>query len=713
MAISNNNVKNVVFLRNGRLVGSNTAAKEAMQAQLSGLTDGSIILGRYSGATGDVKTVAGLVYAKDGVKSLTFIDVEGASAEVQALREEIEAQLGTGITSSNTATSQLEALSGGTFSAGTSNSADTSVEGAKAYAHDYTDEQLDALDFELAGNENKVVYSVSQANGKLSATSQNITSIKLDGYAEGSDVDIAATDTLGQALGKLQGQINAMDLSVVSGDGEVIVSVSEEDGKVSATKSAIKDVKLTGYEKTSASGAISATDDVEDAISKIENNIAAIGAANTLSAADKSVNVVNAASGTTVGLNIRSGEKVLTLDPDATSGGVYTDIDLVKITTGLPADIKERYQLLASDDTQIGTNIDIPKDSHIVSINYITDSGDTHYQNLEYVYIDASGETKTTYIDMSELVLDVEVASGITADNHILRGVVDSASEKDESQVAFLTVGEDGFKISGIKDAIDTKINKLDADVSGNSTHVTVGVEEVDGKITAVTVSESNIANADDLATLSGKTITELTSANESITISDGTIADDGTMSFDIITDASKIKMSGFTSETSGFTEITEETSVTGAVKAIETAFIDNEEVTASALTDLNTKIEELSGGTSEDLAAEIAERRRIEGQSGSTYTANSSSSNISAATSLNDADVKLDAALKAVQDNYIGAVQVNGVELSETSNTVNVQVDAATSAMTSNNSSAIVVDTDETTGKITIGLNLIDCGEY
>ena len=28
-----------------------------------------------------------------------------------------------------------------------------------------------------------------------------------------------------------------------------------------------------------------------------------------------------------------------------------------------------------------------------------------------------------------------------------------------------MTVGADGFKVSGIKDAIDTKINKLDADL--------------------------------------------------------------------------------------------------------------------------------------------------------------------------------------------------------------------------------------------------------
>lgn len=54
--------------------------------------------------------------------------------------------------------------------------------------------------------------------------------------------------------------------------------------------------------------------------------------------------------------------------------------------------------------------------------------------------------------------------------------------------------------ISKLEVRLDGELAALDADVSGNSTHVTVGVKEENGKVTAVTVSESNIANADDLS---------------------------------------------------------------------------------------------------------------------------------------------------------------------------------------------------------------------
>ena len=56
-------------------------------------------------------------------------------------------------------------------------------------------------------------------------------------------------------------------------------------------------------------------------------------------------------------------------------------------------------------------------------------------------------------------------------------------------------------------------------------------------------------------------------------------------------------------------------------------------------------------------LDAEIAARKAVDGQSGDTYAANSGTNYISAATSLNDADVKLDTALKSVSD------KVNGIK--------------------------------------------------
>jgi hypothetical protein len=236
-----------------------------------------------------------------------------------------------------------------------------------------------------------------------------------------------------------------------------------------------------------------------------------------------------------------------------------------------------------------------------------------------------------------------------------------------------LTVGADGFKINGIKGEIDRKlaaiVEGLDADESGSTEHITVKVVEENGVITTVTVEEDNIANADDLAELSGKTITAITSTNGSITASISNEA--GNKTADIQTDADKIQMSGFTADASGFTTITEDSTVTEAVKAIETAFIDNEEVVSEALNDLNARINTVSGD--------------VETISGKVDT---------------------------IEEKYISGVSVNGAAVTVANHVAPISISAATSATTASTSNAIVVDTDAN-GNITLGLNYIDCGTY
>jgi hypothetical protein len=63
MAIINNNVGNVKFLRNGSLYGTHNEAYAALTGfNLTSEQDGTIILARY-GSGNDVKTLAGLVYS--------------------------------------------------------------------------------------------------------------------------------------------------------------------------------------------------------------------------------------------------------------------------------------------------------------------------------------------------------------------------------------------------------------------------------------------------------------------------------------------------------------------------------------------------------------------------------------------------------------------------------------------------------------------------
>jgi len=188
--------------------------------------------------------------------------------------------------------------------------------------------------------------------------------------------------------------------------------------------------------------------------------------------------------------------------------------------------------------------------------------------------------------------------------NHIVHGVVDSASEKDSQStpVDFLTVGENGFKISGIKDEINRKLNSvvenLDATVTGatSGNHVTISIEELDGKLvqSGLTIEENDIASATDLAALSAKTITDVKSANGSVTVTLGNAAD-GTKEIDLATDADKIQMSGFSADAnSALSGIAETDSIATAFEKTNTVITENERVTAEELTDLDGRLDKV-----------------------------------------------------------------------------------------------------------------------
>ena len=684
------NIQSLQLLRNtSELYATREAALAALTAATPSfpLHDGTPVLARYKGTDDKIYTLVGYYAAASGITGggsatshMTVFDFEGSAADVKELKD----MIGTGVTTANTVTKQLQDLSGTTADS----SATTSVAGAKKYADEKVAEELSKLTATTVADGNKIVSDVTQTNGKITATAKNVTEVKLAGLSATADTKIASTDTLGEALANLQGQIDSMDKAAEAVNGQVVTTIAETDGKVTETKANVKDLQLGGYIKdTAATGDIASTDTINAALSKLENKAAAI----TITNADGSINVTTGASGTDINVNIKSGEKVIKKDGN---GGLYTDLDLVKITTGLPTTIKERYQLLASDDSQIGANIDIYKDSSIskIYLGYSDDTVDENTgvitsgttgepQSLNYVYHKEDGKYEMVHVDVSKFLVESEFASGVTADaTGVVHGVVDANSEKDSqaTPVDFLTVGENGFKVSGIKDEIINRINELDA-TGGTQTiaadkHVAVEVIETDGKITTVTVVEDNIADADDLAELSGKTVTEIESSNNSISATSA--ATNGTVKYDIITDASKIQMSGFTAAESGFTAIAQSSSVTEAFKAVETYVLENEQVVSAALNDLETtKVDVITVNgkqsktpASGDVVASVTINGadiKLDG-----YASGSSSASVVATDTVNEAIGKLENQVKAAVAGGLQQVESgDGISVSDVAN--------------------------------------------
>lgn len=454
------------------------------------------------------------------------------------------------------------------------------------------------------------------SDADLRAVSGIVDTFSAATEAKFADTDAAITTLSGNVVsyvdsvsGNIVSVINAMDKNAEVVAGQVVTTVSQVDGKVAETKASVKDLQLGGYSKDpNATGSIDATDTINAALSKLENVIGA----NKITNSDKSIVVTEPTSiGATTGVkvNINPDEKVIKLGNE----GLYTNLDLVKITSGLGATVKERYEFRDSDGNKIGESIDIAKDSHIVSITY---NGNT--QKLIYQYIDVSGATQTTEVDMGSLVLETEVENGIQAVNNKLSIKLDTTGD-DTGNDGFLTVGPDGLKLDGVSDAIKAAVEALNVTDAAVAGQYVSSVNETNGKIA---VTRANVSDA----VLTGYSKGEKP-AETAIAATDDVKGAIAKLEHQI--DATKAAATTKVAKDTNANHLTLSSSTAGDGSVTYT--IGESDIASKAALD-----------------AEIAARKDVDGQTGQTYVANADANYISAASSLNDADVKLDAALKA-----------------------------------------------------------------
>lgn len=268
--------------------------------------------------------------------------------------------------------------------------------------------------------------------------------------------------TTGSVAKSIKDAIEALDVTWEGGTGKVITAITETDGKIAAT-----------YTDLSAANV----------------------AATAFEAADDKV----AVTGATVEAQIES----LAKSVKATSAAAKTYS--ISAVTLADENVKEAYALFDEKNAQVGETIKIYKDSSLVSLYAAKEDtggtitvGDKKYskntsgQTLIYEYINAAGETEYAAVDLGNFLIEEEFKNGL----QVSGGTV--SIKLAEGNEGFLTVDEGGLKLSGVQDAINEKVNGLDATVSAQTSghHVTVKVEQVDGKLTEVAVTEDDIASA-------------------------------------------------------------------------------------------------------------------------------------------------------------------------------------------------------------------------
>lgn len=129
--------------------------------------------------------------------------------------------------------------------------------------------------------------------------------------------------------------------------------------------------------------------------------------------------------------------------------------------------IAASYKLIDKDNAQHGVVIDIPKDQSIKDIEMSTldatlDSDGmivdgTGTTALCISYILADGSYKIAHLDYQKFLEETEFSQGLEVVNHKIQVKLDTTSE------SFLTISEDGIKLSGVQDAIDIEKTRAEA----------------------------------------------------------------------------------------------------------------------------------------------------------------------------------------------------------------------------------------------------------
>ena len=380
--------------------------------------------------------------------------------------------------------------------------------------------------------------------------------------------------------------------------GQYVKTITETDGIIAAT---FGQVAASEVKNTSDKDVISASTTVQAALDALADKSAAI----TITNADGSITVTPGASGTDIAAHIKSGEKVIKID--GAGGGLYTDIKLNTVANSEET-VKEAWGLFATDGTQLGSTIKIYKDQTLKSV---VQSG----QTLVFTYILADGSESAVTIDLSEMVIEAEFGDGLQVINHV------ASVKKDSTSEGFLSISSDGIKISGVTDAITNAINALDVtDDTAVAGQYVAAIQEADG-----IVSVKSRANVSDAVLTGYEKGTKPDSTSIAATDSvKGAIA--------------KLEHQVDAAKAAATTEVVEGTD--NAHIAVTSGKSESDGHTIYTITATDVASESA-------LTAEITARKAIDGQNGQTYVANTGANYISGATSLNDADIKLDAQLK------------------------------------------------------------------
>lgn len=424
--------------------------------------------------------------------------------------------------------------------------------------------------------------------------------------------------------------INALDTADTAVAHNFVTEVKQENGKIIVKRGAV----------ASSGATITITDGADGGI-----NLEVVSSALTQYVGKDAIVVGEESDGEKeISLTLNADDKVLTQN----ASGLLANIDLTWSST-------DGLKLIGKEGTVIKTipATDFIKDGMLKNVELVqlTGANPSGLTDGTYLYFtfNTDGGSKEIYVNVTSLIDIYTGTNGVQVSGKEISAVKDPSSE------AFLDITATGIKVTGIQTAIDSAkgvaqeaIDKIEASVglSESGDHITTsgnytsGATTIAGEIDAL--DEQVKTNTDDITEIKAYTV------------------NGKAINTNPILYGSDITLSGYTrSELANEAlNIATGDTVNVAFGKLEKAILDNEEVCSKAF---------------DAVATAVGLNRE-----GMTYVIPTGTTYISASTSVQDADIKLDAAIKTVSDKVVaevgkayldGVVAGNGIAVTEKAN--------------------------------------------
>ena len=287
------------------------------------------------------------------------------------------------------------------------------------------------------------VEFVGTVNGKVQELSGNVQTLSAETKAFSAKTVSEITridgriDNSNTSLSELSASTETFSANTVSEISRLDTKIEGEETRATTAENSIS-ANVTTLSSTTKFFSAATVAEIE--------RIDATATRNKVKSTGNTIVVTEATEGTNLETNIDN-KTIL-----SNNGELKTGLKVMPLAAGeLESNVREAFRLVDNEGRPVdGTTIKIYKSSSLVSIELINVDG------IDYVritYIDNEGTTQTMDLNIQKLIFEAEFKDGLVVnENGEVRVKIDPTSE------VFLTVSSEGVKVSGLQNAINTAV---------------------------------------------------------------------------------------------------------------------------------------------------------------------------------------------------------------------------------------------------------------